>query len=222
VLTGFFQWANAQLTDAWLKAASVGVVPRAIPVAVYFNITAFFLAFAWLVTVWSVARSHRARPWDAALVAVSPLVLVHAFTNFDTLATACAAAAILAWSRRRPTLAGALLGLGLAAKLYPLFLLGPLLVLCLRAGKLTSWARTAAAAVATGAAVNLPVALRYPDGWREFIRLNSERDMDPDSVYNVVRHFSTKSRFFMLPLRMVLLLASALLLSTGFSVSLTS
>ena len=35
---------------------------------------------------------------------------------------------MLAWSRRRPGLAGVLLGLGMAAKLYPLFLLGPLLV----------------------------------------------------------------------------------------------
>ena len=55
---------------------------------------------------------------------MSPLVLVHAFTNFDPLATAFAACGMLGWARRRPVLAGVLLGLAGAAKLYPLLLLG--------------------------------------------------------------------------------------------------
>ena len=53
----------------------------------------------------------------------SPLVIVQAFTNFDALATAFAATGLLAWSRRKPALAGVLLGLGAAAKLYPAFFL---------------------------------------------------------------------------------------------------
>ena len=64
---------------------------------------------------------------------------MHAFTNFDMLATAFAATGTLAWSRRRPALAGVLLGLGAAAKLYPAFFLLPMLLLCLRAGKLDKW-----------------------------------------------------------------------------------
>ncbi|MPY77895.1 MAG: DUF2029 domain-containing protein [Actinophytocola sp.] len=189
-LTGLFQWAMASTTHAWQDGVRAGILPGAIPVAIYFNLSALFLAFAWLATVWSVARTGRRRPWDAALVALSPLVVAHAFTNFDTLATACAAGGVLAWSRRRPWLAGALLGIGAAFKLYPLFLLGPLLVLCLRAGKLRAWTGCALAAIGTAVAVNLPLALRYPDGWYEFIRLNSERGMDPDSLYNVVRVFT--------------------------------
>ncbi|MGH3433254.1 MAG: glycosyltransferase family 87 protein [Thermocrispum sp.] len=185
-LTGLFQWVNARLADAWLDGAAAGVLPGAIPVAVYFNITALFLAFAWLATVWAVARTARRRPWDAVLVAISPLVVVHAFTNFDTLATAAAAGAVLAWSRRRPVVAGVLIGLGAAAKLYPLFLLGPLLVLCLRVGKLRSWAVTAVSAAFALLAVNVPLALLFPEGWREFLRLNAERGMDPDTLYNVV------------------------------------
>ena len=43
-------------------------------------------------------------------------------------------------------LAGVLLGLGVAAKLYPLLLLGALFLLCLRAGRLRAWLRTAVAA----------------------------------------------------------------------------
>ena len=51
------------------------------------------------------------------------------FTNFDALATAFATGALLAWARRRPGLAGVLIGLGVAAKLYPLLLLIPLVIL---------------------------------------------------------------------------------------------
>jgi uncharacterized membrane protein len=185
-LTGLFQWVNAQLTDLWLSGADAGFLPGAIPVAVYFNISALFLAFAWLTTVWAVAQTARRRPWDAVLVAISPLVLVHAYTSFDALATAATAAAILAWSRRRPMLAGVLIGVGGAIKLYPLLVLGPLLVLCIRTGKLRTWRATGLTAAFTVVLINLPLALLYPRGWREFLRLNIERGMDPDSIYNVI------------------------------------
>ncbi|WP_158880067.1 glycosyltransferase family 87 protein [Amycolatopsis anabasis] len=190
VLTGLFQWVNAKLTHGWLAIAGSGWLPSAIPVAVYFNITAFFLAVAWLATVWAVNRIAGRRPWDAALVALSPLVIVHAFTNFDAMSAAFAATGMLAWARRRPWLAGILLGLGAAAKLYPLFLLGPLLVLCLRAGKLREFGKTAGATVGTWLVVNVPFALTLPTGWREFFRLNTERGMDPDSLYNVISYFT--------------------------------
>ncbi|WP_216212110.1 glycosyltransferase family 87 protein [Amycolatopsis aidingensis] len=190
VLTGLFQWVNAKLTHAWTEASDAGWLPGALPVAVYFNITALFLALAWLTAVWAVARTSRRRPWDAALVAVSPLVVVHAFTNFDALAVAFAATGMLAWARRKPVLAGVLLGLGAAAKMYPLFLLGPLLVLCLRAGKPRTWVKTAVSTALAWTTVNLPIALAFPDGWREFFRLNGERGMDPDSLYNVISYFT--------------------------------
>jgi len=190
VITGLFQWVNARIAQAWSGATGLGIVPGALTVVVYFNVTAFWLALAWLVTVWAVHRLRPRRPWDAALVALSPLVAVHVFTNFDALATALATAGVLAWARRRPELAGILIGLGGAAKLYPLFLLGPLLVLCLRAGRLRDGVRCTAAAAVTWVLVNLPIALAFPAGWREFFRLNSERGADPDSLYNAVSYFT--------------------------------
>ncbi|MGH3623760.1 MAG: glycosyltransferase family 87 protein, partial [Sciscionella sp.] len=192
VLTGMFQWANAKLTEGW---RAVSWLPTGLPVAVYFDISAFWLALAWLVTVWAVTMSNRRRPWDAALLALSPLVIVHAFTNFDTIATAFAATGMLAWARRRPGLAGVLLGLGAAAKLYPLFLLFPLLVLCLRAGRIDAWVRTALTTAATWVAVNLPFALLFTDGWLEFFRRNTSRGADPDSLYNVLGYFTGWSGF---------------------------
>ncbi|MEC3974684.1 glycosyltransferase family 87 protein [Amycolatopsis sp. H20-H5] len=190
VVTGMFQWVNARIAQGWLAGAEAGWLPGALPVAVYFNITAFWLALAWLVTVWAVGRTAKRRPWDALLVAISPLILVHAFTNFDAIATALTAAALLAWSRKRPEVAGILLGLGAAAKLYPLFLLGALFVLCLRSGKLKQWSIAAGFTAATWLIVNVPFYLAAPQGWQEFFRLNTVRPMDPDSVYNVVSYLS--------------------------------
>lgn len=191
VLTGLFQWVNAQLAKGWVALAAVTGLPSALAVVVYFDISALGLALAWLVTVWAVTRTAKGRPWDGALVALSPLVIVHVFTNFDALATAFAACGLLAWSRRKPALAGVLLGLGAAAKLYPVFLLFPLLLLCLRTGRIRVWVTAAAAAAASWVAVNAPIAILYPAGWWEFFRLNTQRQGgDPDSIYTVISHLT--------------------------------
>jgi len=78
---------------------------------------------------------------------------------------------------------GVLLGLGMAAKLYPILLLGPLLVLCLRAGRMAAWTRTLVGALIAWLVVNVPVILMYPHAWFEFVRLNSERPPEWDSWY---------------------------------------
>ena len=157
----------------------------------FFNIAAFGLALAWLATVWATSRlAGSRRVWDAALVAASPLVIFHIFTNFDALATAFAIGALLAWARRRPVLAGALIGLGVAAKLYPLLLLAPLVMLGLRTGRMREVGRTTVAAVVTWLVVNLPIMVLFPRGWSEFFRLNTRRGDDMDSLYNVVKSFT--------------------------------
>ncbi len=226
VLSGLYQYVSMQIAKTWDELP----LPGALQVVIYFNVVAVGLAMAWLVTVWASAMLARRRIWDVALLACSPLVIVHAFTNFDPLATAFAATGLLAWARKRPLLAGVLLGLGGAAKLYPLLLLGPIVILCVRAeqmqrlprlrrttglrdidglGTVLDWLREipyrirfwslrplgAAAVAVAGAAVtwllvNLPIAALYPQGWREFFRLNTSRHADPDSIYNVISSFT--------------------------------
>ena len=152
-------------------------------VAAYFTIGAIFLGLLYLWAVASTAKIARRRIWDTAIMCLSPLLIVHAFTNWDLLAIGITAGAMLAWARKQADLAGALLGLGTAAKLYPILLLGPLLILCLRAGKMGAWVRTAIAAAVVWLVINVPVMLAYPQGWYEFIRLNSERPPEYDSWY---------------------------------------
>lgn len=184
VVTGYWMWGVAQISRAYVSFASwTGVLPVPLDVAAYFTIGAIFLALMYLWAVASTAKIARRRIWDTAIMCLSPLLVVHAFTNWDLLAIGITAGAMLAWARKKPILAGALLGLGAAAKLYPILLLGPLLILCLRAGKMTAWTRAAVAAAAVWLVINVPVFLSYPQGWYEFVRLNSERPPEYDSWY---------------------------------------
>lgn len=190
VLTGIYQYLSMTLAKTYSALTTVVSVPKVAEVVMFFNISAFGLALAWLATVWATALLAGRRIWDAALVAGSPLLIFQIFTNFDALAVACATGALLAWARRRPALAGVLVGVGVALKLYPLLLLVPLLMLALRTGRWRAVVTTALTAVVTWIVVNLPVLVLFPRGWSEFFRLNARRGDDMDSLYNVIKSFT--------------------------------
>ncbi|MHC9292439.1 glycosyltransferase family 87 protein [Mycobacterium sp. LTG2003] len=190
VITGVYQYVSMTLAKTYTALTKLVAIPIIAEVVMFFNIAAFGLALAWLATIWATSRMAGRRVWDAALVAGSPIVIFQIFTNFDALATAAAAGAMLAWARRKPVLAGALIGLGVAAKLYPLLLLVPLVMLAVRAGRLREVGKTALTAVLTWLAVNLPIMVLFPRGWSEFFRLNTRRGDDMDSLYNVVKSFT--------------------------------
>lgn len=190
VLTGVYQYASMRFAKAYTAMSKILPVPVVAEVVMFFNFAAFGLALAWLFTVWATAGLAGRRIWDGALVAASPLLIFQIFTNFDALATAFAMGGLWAWARRKPALAGVLIGLGAAAKLYPLLFLGPLLVLGIRSGRLRDAGRTTLITVATWLAVNLPIMVLYPRGWSEFFRLNTRRGDDMDSLFNVVKSFT--------------------------------
>jgi len=164
-------------------AAGIGPLPDAVPVQTYYVVTCLLLsALALLVTRGVLGLAGR-RPWDAAMVGLSPLLLVHAFTNWDVLAVALTTLGMWAWARQHPVVAGVLLGLGVAAKLYPVLVLGVLLVLCLRAGRLRDWATATVAAGLAWLAVDLPIAVLAPENWSRFFRLSDTRPANPESIW---------------------------------------
>ena len=67
-------------------------------------------------------------------------LLLTGLINWDLLAVALVAGALWAWARGRPVLTGVMIGLGAAAKLYPLFLLGAVLVVAWRGGGCAAFA----------------------------------------------------------------------------------
>lgn len=121
------------------------------------------------------------------MIAVAPAVMLTGAINWDFLPVLLTSLAVLAWARRSPLLAGALFGLGMAAKLYPLFLLGPLLVLCLRSRRVEQFLRAVAAFLAAWLVANLPAMLLAPRAWQDFWTFNSGREGDFGSLWYIAK-----------------------------------
>jgi uncharacterized membrane protein len=167
VLTGLAMWATA---------VPAGSYPT------YFWWNAMLLTAAAVATAWAV---HAIAGTRAMYVAVAPTLAIYGLMNWDLIAVALTASATLAYLRNRDGPAGALLGLGAAAKLYPALLLVPFVLGRLREGRRRDVRVLAGAAAVTWLAVNLPFALVGFDHWSEFFRFNSARGADWDSVWFV-------------------------------------
>jgi uncharacterized membrane protein len=148
------------------------------------NVIGFFVVL--LIALVLLVRAQPRRPWDALLVAAAPVIALDSGINWDLLAIGFVAAALHAWSRRRPVLAGVAIGLGTSTKLYPLFMLGPMLVLCVRERRYADFAKALAGAVVSWLAVNLPVYLWSPTAWKWFWEFNRERDGQYGSIWYVL------------------------------------
>ncbi|MBP2475591.1 putative membrane protein [Crossiella equi] len=184
VLTGLFIWAGAVLAtnDAeFLLHSSLLLAP-------------FGLLVAWLL--------GRLSRWRALVWALAPGLVLHAFHNWDLPAVACAVGAVYAvhrgWGREgvtrplveRAMVAGVLLGLGAAFKLYPGFFVLPLALYVLTGGERGRWlprgrrwdvagsVRVLLATAVTVALVNLPFAVLGYQGWLASFVFQRERKVD--------------------------------------------
>ncbi|WP_370420035.1 glycosyltransferase family 87 protein [Streptomyces sp. QH1-20] len=182
VLTGLFMEIAARLTPG---GGSIQHREQ-----LYWLVNAGMLMACTAVIALCTARTHRRRPWDALLVALAPAFALTATINWDLFAVALTAAAMLMWSRGRALGAGILIGLAAAAKLYPALLLGPLFILCWRAGRHRAFLGAVSGAVVAWLVVNLPVMLTHDasgfhirEGWAKFYTFSQERPVDFGSVW---------------------------------------
>jgi hypothetical protein len=207
---GGLMWMAAEVTDVVHphdpQATSEGVVDHR--AETFFDITALMLALAALLTAWALAQlAGRRRMWDAAMFALAPTLLLHAYTNWDLAAVALATLGLWAWSRRWPLLAGVFLGLGTATKLYPVLLLVALMFIAVRAGRFREWGIAAGSTVVAFVVAYVPVWLTarpfpFPDAscpdahplsaWRFFWSLNQTRGADWDSLWFLLQHVRGK------------------------------
>lgn len=154
---------------------------------IFVIVNAIGFAVLALLATWLLAGVNPGRPWDAAAFALSPALLLTGLVNWDLLAVTLVAGSLWAWARGRPLLTGVLIGLGTATKLYPLFLLGGVLVICLRERRLRTFAVTTFGAAAAWLVANLPALVSGPEAWKVFWSFNADRGADLGSIWLVVQ-----------------------------------
>ncbi|TYP88103.1 glycosyltransferase 87 family protein [Blastococcus xanthinilyticus] len=166
----------------WLASALAHALPGTATVTTFSAVNGVFVVAEVLA---SLALLRRLGLGQARLLwwAAAPTLFLYAFFNWDTLPVALLLGAVLLHRRGRDTAAGALAGLGAAAKIFPGFLV-PLVVLALLARRRRRAALLhGGAAVLVFAAVHVPGVLLAPDGWNRFYELSGERGMHVDSLW---------------------------------------
>ncbi|BCW80759.1 glycosyltransferase 87 family protein [Arthrobacter sp. NicSoilC5] len=155
----------------------------------YFDINAVLLAAVAILTVLVTARMPGRRPWDAAMVAVAPGIVLAGTINWDLWAACLLALGMYFFARQRLVPAGVMIGLATATKVYPLLVLGAILLLAVRTGRWRPLLVTAGSAAATWLVVNLPFAVANPSGWAYFFQYSADRGAGYSSAwfaYNLV------------------------------------
>ncbi|MEE2570051.1 glycosyltransferase 87 family protein [Pseudarthrobacter sp. J64] len=170
---------------ALIAGVSALLVPRSGPQAAptatddrilaYFDVNATLVIAVWIVTVIATARMTRRRPWDAAMVAVAPGMVLAGLINWDMWAVALLALGMYFFSRERLVLAGILIGLGISTKLYPVLIFGAILLLAIRTARYKPLLVTGAATAGSWLVVNLPFALTNFDAWSYFFQFSQDR-----------------------------------------------
>jgi uncharacterized membrane protein len=118
-------------------------------------------------------RRCGARAWRWA---IGTPVLLFAFQNWDVFAIAAMLVGVLAFERHRDRAAGIALAIGAAIKLFPIFLLPPLIAQRWALGDRRGARRLAMASTVTCVALNAPFALGNPSGWWWPVAFQGRRD----------------------------------------------
>jgi Glycosyltransferase family 87 len=151
----------------------------------YVAVGAIVLLLAALAAAAFLVGTHRLRPWDAMGFAAAPVLVLSGLIGWDLLSVAATCGALWAWSRRRITLAGVLVGIGTAFDLYPALLLLAFLLSAGRAGRIGAAGRVAGIALVTWVAINVPAYLAASGSWGAFWQTWLDADPSYGSFWEV-------------------------------------
>lgn len=166
VLTGAQIWIEGAASRAL-----VGADGTALAFLVVVTLVNGALALGLLVVLHRMGVPERRLWWWA----LAPALVLYVGHNWDLLAMFFVVLGIDLHRRGRDVGAGAAVGLGAAAKLFPALLLPLLLVTHMRRGDLTAAGRTLGGAAVAWLVVNVPVAVLAPQRWIEFYTFSQQR-----------------------------------------------
>ena len=169
VLTGAIMWLTAKITPHSDFRASA-----------YFNINVLYIAFLFVLCT---LLMYRITPQFAYLSVLSPAVIASLYINWDLWAIISMIGAIYLFDKHEYKWSAAALGVSVATKFMPVFLLIPIALILWRRRELQLAAQYIAITATTWLLFNLPVILTTPQGWLRFYELNISRDSDWGSLW---------------------------------------
>lgn len=211
VLVGLFMQVSAMLTSV-----IHGVWSHLDQAVLFTDVTTVLLFIPLVVAVVATSLAVRNRPWDAAMVALAPMMVLAATIGWDLLAVALVALSYLALQRGHPVVSGILLGAALCAAHYPIAIMIAGLVLALRTGRWRLTAQVLGAAVATWLVVNLPFMLLNLDGWSPIYRRLLDGGAELGSAWYAITQVGGPS--FAAPALTALSVGTFLILCLGIAV----
>ncbi|MBM6622500.1 DUF2029 domain-containing protein [Micrococcaceae bacterium RIT802] len=150
----------------------------------FFDVNLLLVVILWFIIVIATARTAGRRPWDAAMVALAPGIILASTINWDMWAVMFLALALLAFARDRPVAAGILIGLGASMKVYPILFLGVVLVLALRTGRWRPLLQVAGGTAGAWLVVNLPFMITNFASWSYFLEFTRDRGAGLSSLWH--------------------------------------
>ena len=166
VIQGVIMWASAK------------VIPDGINN--YFYGSALLLA---LLFIFISLLTFRIKPEFGYLLPLAPAAVASLYINWDLWAIATMMLAIYWFDRKAEVASAVALGIAISTKFLPIFLLIPIAIIFFRQEQISKLFKYCAIAIATFAAINLPVALTTPVGWWRFYDLNLNRGSDWGSLW---------------------------------------
>jgi uncharacterized membrane protein len=121
----------------------------------------------------------------AEMFAAAPVLAIYGTMNWDLIPVALTAVATVLWLRKRDVSSGVVLGIAVAAKVFPGFVLIAFIAQRLVDRDRTGARRLGLSAAVTWAVINLPFAVLAPTSWSSFFRFNADRLADHGTLWHV-------------------------------------
>jgi len=169
VITGAIMWLTAKITPQSEFRASA-----------YFNINVLYIAILFVLCT---LLMYRITPRFAYLSVLSPAVIASLYINWDLWAIISMIYGIYLFDKHKYLFSAIALGVSIATKFLPIFLLIPVVLILWRRGKLPLALQYVLFVFLTWLLINLPVMLTTPQGWWRFYELNLSRESDWGSLW---------------------------------------
>jgi len=147
---------------------------------VFFDINTAIIIILFLISAFIV---RKIAPKHQYIFPLAPAVIASLFINWDMWAVVTTLAAIYYFDKKKYEQSAIFLGISIATKFFPIVLFLPIAIIFYRSSQLKQLFRYLLTTFSFWAAINIPIAIIYFEGWWRFFKLNLERGEDFGSIW---------------------------------------